>query len=308
MIMNQVSQRFGASFRKARKAQGLTQIELARACGVALGTVKLIERGEGMSAAADRIADHLGQALVARAAPRVLRHEALRTLRVRRGLSQRDLASLAGVARNSLIRLERGLDVRLPVLGAVGRALGAGLTLMPQASLGQFFATTAQGSAYHGWHTPAALFDRVEAVAGPFDLDPCAPSAGGSPVRARMRFTEEDDGLSLDWFGRVFVNPPYGRALSLWVSKARREAELGAMVVGLVPARTDTAWWQDHVASCASIVFLRGRLAFGGQTVAAPFPSALVFWGADPGLMVKVRDAFAESVSVLLPPMEAGPI
>lgn len=303
--MNHISQRFGRAFHKARKAQGLTQIELSKACGVALGTVKLIERGEGMSAPADRIADRLGHALVARAAPRTLRHEALRTLRVRHGLSQRDLASLAGVARNSLIRLERGMDVRLPILGAVGQALGAGLTFMPHNSLGQFFATTAQGSAYHGWHTPAVLFDRVEAVVGRFDLDPCAPSAGGSPVRASVRFTEEDDGLALDWFGRVFVNPPYGRSLTLWVSKARREAELGAMVVGLVPARTDTAWWHDHVASCASIVFLRGRLAFGGQTVAAPFPSALIFWGFDHGLLVKVREAFAESVSVLLPSADA---
>ena len=71
-----------------------------------------------------------------------------------------------------------------------------------------------------------------------------------------MRLTEQDDGLSLDWFGRVFMNPPYGRALSHWVSKAKSAADKGAMVVGLVPARTDTAWWQDHVAPFASVVFL----------------------------------------------------
>jgi len=122
--LNQNSRRFGIAFRKARKARGLTQTELARACGRALGTVKRIEQGEGMCAAADQIGDHLGQALFARASPRVPRHEALRTLRLRRGLSQRDLSSLAGVARNSLIRLERGLNLRLPVLGSVGRVLG----------------------------------------------------------------------------------------------------------------------------------------------------------------------------------------
>lgn len=252
-----------------------------------------------MSAQADRIADQLGQALIVRSSPRTLRYEALCALRKRRDLSQRELASLAEISRNSLIRVETGADVRLPVLCAVGRVLGAGLTLMSRDSLGRFFATTAQGSGYHGWHTPADLFDKVEAVIGPFDLDPCAPSSALSPVRARIRFTEKDDGLALDWFGRVFMNPPYGRALSHWVSKAKYEAERGALVVGLVPARTDTAWWQDYVAGSATVVFLRGRLAFGGQPVSAPFPSALAVWGADSDLLGQVQVGFSESFITL---------
>ena len=298
-IMNQISAPFGRALRTARKARGLTQTQLADLCGVAPGTVKLVERGEGMSVQADRLAGHLDQALVVRSSPRTPRHEALSALRARRGLSQRDLASLAGISRNSLIRIEAGQDVRLPVLWSVGRALGAGLTLMSQESLGRFYATTAQGSGYHGWHTPASLFDKVEAAVGSFDLDPCAPSTGESPVRARVRFTELDDGLSLDWFGRVFMNPPYGRALSHWVSKAKSEADKGAMVVGLVPARTDTAWWQDHVAPFASVVFLRGRLAFGGQKVSAPFPSALTLWGADSVILSAVAAQFPRAASAL---------
>lgn len=299
MIMNQISAPFGRAVRAARKARGLTQIQLGDLCGVSTGTVKLVERGEGMSFQADRLAGHLGHALVVRSSPRVPRHEALSALRTRRALSQRDLASLAGISRNSLIRVETGQDVRLPVLWSVGRVLGAGLTIMSQESLGRFYATTAQGSSYHGWHTPASLFDKVEAAVGPFDLDPCAPSTGGSPVRARVSFTELDDGLSLDWFGRVFMNPPYGRVLSHWVSKAKSEADKGAMVVGLVPARTDTAWWQDHVAPFASVVFLRGRLAFGGQKVSAPFPSALALWGADSVLLSNVAGEFTHAALAL---------
>lgn len=297
--MNQISAPFGRAVRAARKARGLTQIQLGDLCGVSTGTVKLVERGEGMSFQADRLAGHLGHALVVRSSPRVPRHEALSALRTRRALSQRDLASLAGISRNSLIRVETGQDVRLPVLWSVGRVLGAGLTIMSQESLGRFYATTAQGSSYHGWHTPASLFDKVEAAVGPFDLDPCAPSTGGSPVRARVSFTELDDGLSLDWFGRVFMNPPYGRVLSHWVSKAKSEADKGAMVVGLVPARTDTAWWQDHVAPFASVVFLRGRLAFGGQKVSAPFPSALALWGADSVLLSNVAGEFTHAALAL---------
>lgn len=293
--MNQISAPFGRAFRNARKAKGLTQVQLAELCGVAPGTVKLVESGEGMSFQADRLAGHLGHALVVRSSPRMPRHEVLSGLRARRSMSQRDVSSLAGISRNTLIRIEAGQDVRLPVLWSVGRVLGAGLTLMSQDSLGRFYATTAQGSGYHGWHTPASLFDRVEAAVGPFDLDPCAPSTGGSPVRARVRFTELDDGLSLDWFGRVFMNPPYGRALSSWVSKAKSEADKGVVVVGLVPARTDTAWWQDHVAPYASVIFLRGRLAFGGQSVPAPFPSALSIWGCDSTLLSRLAGQFSDA-------------
>ena len=36
-------------------------------------------------------------------------------------------------------------------------------------------------------------------------------------------FTEKDDGLSLPWRGTVFLNPPYGRELPVWISKARSE-------------------------------------------------------------------------------------
>ena len=115
------------------------------------------------------------------------------------------------------------------------------------------------------------------------------------PARPRMQFTELDDGLALDWFGHVFMNPPYGRALSHWFSKAKSEADKGVMVVGLVPARTDTAWWQDHAAPFASVVFLRGHLAFGGQKVSALFPFALPLWGVSPALFTRFRSQFSDA-------------
>jgi hypothetical protein len=130
-------------------------------------------------------------------------------------------------------------------------------------------------------------------------LDPCSPVASRSraPVKARMRYTVQDDGLVLPWCGRVFVNPPYGRALPRWVAKATREVKQGhaAVVVMLMPARTDTAYWHTYVADTASIVFLRGRLRFSDGEQAAPFPSALVMWGGTPALIAGVREALPEA-------------
>jgi hypothetical protein len=57
--------------------------------------------------------------------------------------------------------------------------------------------------------------------------------------------------------------------------KAYEESLLGALVVCLVPARTDTAWWHDYAAK-GEVTFLRGRLKFGGHANSAPFPNAVV--------------------------------
>lgn len=122
------------------------------------------------------------------------------------------------------------------------------------------------------WATPRDTFDRLDAEFG-FDLDPCATAENAKCARY---FTRADDGLSQEWTGRVFCNPPYGRAIGAWVQKARESAHTTAeLVVLLIPARTDTRYWHDHVVG-GEIRFLRGRLKFGGSDTGAPFPSAVV--------------------------------
>ena len=50
------------------------------------------------------------------------------------------------------------------------------------------------------------------------------------------------------------------------------------VVVGLVPSRTDTAWWHDWVMRADEIRLVKGRLKFGEHKNSAPFPSAVVVW------------------------------
>ena len=59
------------------------------------------------------------------------------------------------------------------------------------------------------------------------------------------------------------------------MAKASEAAKAGATVVCLVPARTDTAWWHEHVIK-HEVRFIKGRLKFGGAKNSAPFPSAVV--------------------------------
>lgn len=136
------------------------------------------------------------------------------------------------------------------------------------------FTGVAMSSKTDEWSTPQDLFDLLDSEFG-FTLDVCA-----TPENAKCDefFTREDDGLSQDWTGTCWMNPPYGSEIGQWVEKAHSAATSGTTVVCLVPARTDTGWWWDH-ARYGEVRFLRGRLRFGGSDTGAPFPSAVVIFG-----------------------------
>lgn len=126
------------------------------------------------------------------------------------------------------------------------------------------------------WETPQSLFDKYNSQYH-FTLDVCATAENAKCPRF---FTKEEDGLSQEWKGVCWMNPPYGRTIGLWLRKAWKSAQSGATVVCLVPARTDTAWWHDY-ATKGAIEFIRGRLKFSGHTNPAPFPSAIVVFTKD---------------------------
>lgn len=121
------------------------------------------------------------------------------------------------------------------------------------------------------WETPDGLFSALDARFR-FTLDPCCTHEN---AKCERHYTIQEDGLSQDWQGEtVFCNPPYGRALQSWVEKCRRESEKpGTVVVALLPARTDTRWFHDIILPSAEILFIRGRIRFGGSRWNAPFPS-----------------------------------
>lgn len=127
------------------------------------------------------------------------------------------------------------------------------------------------------WETPQALFDELDAVYH-FTLDPCSTHEN---AKCAKHYTAEEDGLAQSWEGEtVFCNPPYGRNIGEWVRKCSEESK-HARIVMLIPARTDTAYFHDHIYHKAHVRFIRGRLKFerGGVALnSAPFPSMLVFY------------------------------
>jgi phage N-6-adenine-methyltransferase len=144
---------------------------------------------------------------------------------------------------------------------------------------------TLYSSASVEWETPQDLFDALNSTYA-FTLDVCATLEN---AKCERFLTKAADGLSRSWSGeRVWCNPPYGRGIGHWVercSKAtsdslHRFTSPPTLAVMLLPARTDTAWWHDYVIPYGRVDFIRGRLKFGGHKNSAPFPSAVVVFGA----------------------------
>jgi DNA N-6-adenine-methyltransferase (Dam) len=159
------------------------------------------------------------------------------------------------------------------------------------------------GSSESGeWYTPPPIFELAVATLGEVDLDPCWHPV--SPVRARTKYTAQDNGLAQGWAGRVYLNPPYGRAIEQWVGKPDAEYDTGAVseAIALVPARVGTAWFRrrDRFPRC----FVYGRLTFVNAQNSAPFPSAIPYLGKNVGRFV---EAFATVGSIFVRLERASP-
>lgn len=126
------------------------------------------------------------------------------------------------------------------------------------------------------WLTPPSLIEPL----GKFDLDPCG--APGHNLAAHTYLLENgDDGLRDPWFGRVWLNPPYGKEAEPFLAKL---ADYGRGTA-LIFARTETQTWHNIIWPKASaILFLAGRVTFlDPDGVAAKAnsgaPSCLVAFG-----------------------------
>lgn len=106
------------------------------------------------------------------------------------------------------------------------------------------------------WYTPLEIFD---ALSERFDLDPCSPGPGHW-VPAKEVYTKIDDGLSMPWFGFVFMNPPYGgrNGQVPWLEKFLRHGN----GIAIVRAYTSAAWFHDHAVKAHAMCFPRGKTKF----------------------------------------------
>jgi len=137
------------------------------------------------------------------------------------------------------------------------------------------------------WSTPKDFFDALDAE---FDFDWDAAATKDNAKCSRYFGPDHEcafyrDALTVKrWpLYTYWLNPPYSKCRA-FIAKAAEQASLGAIVVCLVPSRTDTRWWHEHVwdrekhrpRPGVEVRFVKGRLTFGGAPAGAPFPSVVI--------------------------------
>jgi ParB family chromosome partitioning protein len=156
------------------------------------------------------------------------------------------------------------------------------------------------------WYTPPVYLEAARAVLGGIDLDPASSERANRNVQAAAYYTEEDNGLAQAWWGRVFLNPPYGRwegesSAGLWTAKLLTEYAAGRVTAAvlLVNAVPGNAWftplWQFPIC------FTDHRISFidaDGRVQAAPTHSnAFVYLGGDRTAFVSAFARFGAVVA-----------
>jgi hypothetical protein len=140
------------------------------------------------------------------------------------------------------------------------------------------------------WYTPAEVIAAAREVMGDIDLDPASCDTANDIVNAAEFYDKEQDGLSLEWHGRVFMNPPYAAGLvgvftDKLLSHVRTESVSEAVV--LVNNATETKWFQALAQASDAICFPKSRIRFWNpnrnESMTGLQGQAVVYFGPNTG-------------------------
>ena len=145
----------------------------------------------------------------------------------------------------------------------------------------------ANNSGNNEWYTPEQYIELAREVLGVIDLDPASCEYANETVKASTFYTEQDDGLTKDWRGRVWMNPPYSADLiGRFTEKFVDEYEAGSITEGIVLVNnaTETSWFANLAKSASAVVFPRGRIRYSSPTRDSLAPlqgQAFLYFGED---------------------------
>lgn len=148
------------------------------------------------------------------------------------------------------------------------------------------------------WYTPSEYIEAARRVMGRIDLDPASSAIANGVVMADKFYSADDDGLSHEWAGRVWMNPPYSSDL-IWqfAAKLRKHYQAGDVVeaIALVNNATETAWFYDMAQAASAIAFTHSRVKYLNEALepkGAPLQGqALIYFGKN---VKKFREAFED--------------
>ena len=133
------------------------------------------------------------------------------------------------------------------------------------------------------WFTPECFIKSAKLVMGTIDLDPASCAAANNDiVHAKQYYTLENSGLEHEWYGNIWLNPPYNNPLP-FIDKLCKSNINQAIV--LVNNCTQTKWFKELVLNASAIVFTGTRTKFikpGKELSPSMQGQAIVYIGKDP--------------------------
>ena len=162
----------------------------------------------------------------------------------------------------------------------------------------------AHNSGENEWYTPQKYIDAARQVMGTIDTAPASTALGNETVKAHQFFTAEDDGLSKQWVGNVWLNPPYAQPLIRQFAEVVTAKYLSGEIQQaciLVNNATETAWFQTMLKAAKAACFIEGRVRFldiEGMP-GAPLQGQIVLYMGDKAHLFK--DVFSRMGVVLGP-------
>jgi len=117
------------------------------------------------------------------------------------------------------------------------------------------------------WYTPSKYIEAARTVMGSIDLDPASCELAQETVQAGQYFTIDDNGLTKEWRGNVWLNPPYSKeSIGLFAAKLVEETANLSQAIVLMNNATDTHWFHQIAKVAMAMCFVRGRIKFNDKT------------------------------------------
>lgn len=170
------------------------------------------------------------------------------------------------------------------------------------------------------WYTLPRYVEAARLVLGEIDLDPASCEEANKTVKAKQFYTKEQNGLLLPFYGRIWMNPPYGRTanqqgkglstIRLFTDKLIRSYETGEVTAAIIlaTAEINAKWFQPLWAYpiCVPnhrVKFMVSKLS-QGRKYSQMFGTVFVYLGPDPQKFAEVFCRFGHIIQRFCAPAQ----
>jgi hypothetical protein len=187
---------------------------------------------------------------------------------------------------------------------------------------------TQEGGKSNEWFTPSRYIEAAREVMGGIDLDPASCEMANQTVKAKRYYTVEDDGLEQEWYGRVWLNPPYSAdnsqpngkksGIRRWVDRLVKEYGLGhiSQAIALLTSQANNSWFQPlwEYPICFPVQNVRfftphGRCAKSNPAKATwktnghTYGTVFVYFGPNESRFIEIFSQFGTIAKRVSPPV-----